>query len=355
MVHPAPTVSHRETLGFYLAMARATARAAALRAQRGPEHPAWPWSYELAMEALRVAVRDHYHVAVRVVRASASPVFPDLALRVRSERSRLADIAVESFAPRSVRAGAPTILYLHGGGYVTCSPASHRHVLARLAIVTGARCVAPDYRLAPEHPFPAALDDALACYRALTRESSGPLVVAGDSAGGGLCVSLMLKLRELGEPLPRAAVLLSPWVDLTLDHHTPGAAQARDYLVAGPMGVDGRRYAGAAGPSHPLVSPVYADLTGLPAMLVQTGGWELLHDQNVRFVERAREAGVHVVHEVEPGLLHGYACFPGVLPQARSAFASIARFVREHAFGVHGASLRASGADPRGSVPAEAP
>jgi acetyl esterase/lipase len=141
----------------------------------------------------------------------------------------------------------------------------------------------------------------------------------------------MLRLRDAGEPLPRAAVLLSPWVDLTLDAQTLSRDGAHDYLPAEQTASNALGYCGEVPAAHPLISPIYADLHGLPPLLVQTGGWELLREQNLRFVARARAAGVDVSHELSPGMLHAYACFSGVAPQGLRAIASAAEFLRANA------------------------
>jgi acetyl esterase/lipase len=222
------------------------------------------------------------------------------------------------------------LLYLHGGGYVTCSPATHRELIARLALATGARCVAPDYRLAPEHPFPAALEDALAVHAALlaTGVSSHALFIAGDSAGAGLALATLLKLRDQGLALPRAALLLSPWVDLSLDAQALSGHGPLDYLNAKMLTETAPKYAGLASLTDPLVSPIYADLTGLPPLLVQTGAWEVFCEQNARFVAKARAAGVDVRHEIEDGMLHVFPAFAGLLPEGRSALRSLGEYVR---------------------------
>jgi acetyl esterase/lipase len=201
-----------------------------------------------------------------------------------------------------------------------------------LAVASGARCIAPAYRLAPEHPFPAALDDALACYRELLRSTPPEqLFLAGDSAGGGLCLALMLRLRDAGEPLPRAAVLLSPWVDLTLDVDGLAGEGAHDYLPLEQTARNALGYCGAFSPTHPWISPVYGDLHGLPPWLVQTGEWELLREQNVRLVARARAAGVEVIHELSAGMLHAYPCFASVSPQGIQALVNAGEFIRSRA------------------------
>jgi monoterpene epsilon-lactone hydrolase len=179
------------------------------------------------------------------------------------------------------------------------------------------------------HPFPAAIDDALSAYYALLAEGveASTIFLAGDSAGGGLSVATLLSLRDAGAPLPRGAVLLSPWVDLAGTGETMLTNRVYDYL-AGDTVATAKLYAKEAGLSHPLVSPVYAELSGLPPLLVQSGDAEILFSENQRLVERARAAGVDVRHEIEPGMVHVFQGFAAVAPQGRAAIASIGRFVR---------------------------
>ncbi len=312
------------------AMAASVPFALARRAWRGPTHPTWPAAYELAMVAMRTAIRVDGRAACALLRDQVSPMPWSLAGRIELSRGRRSGVEVEIHRPRASVENGATLLYLHGGGFVTCSPASHRDVIARIAAGTGARCIVPRYRLAPEHPFPAALDDAAACYHALLEEGVTPssLFVAGDSSGAGLCISLLLKLRDSGVPLPRAAVLLSPWVDLSAGSEMLRNGGTHDYLAPEMMIAAAAQYAGGTSLAHPLISPIFADLEGLPPMLIQTGGWELLCEQHRRFVCAARSAGVVIRHEIEPGMLHAFTCFAGILPQGRRALTSVARYVR---------------------------
>jgi acetyl esterase/lipase len=326
----------RLTLGrvaFHAALAHSSVRALGRRALRGPRHPSWPLPFELAMALVRTSLHRDHDGAAKAVRQQVSPLSRGVRHAVNVAREQRAGVPVEVHTPRGFRPGDATLLYLHGGGYVTCSPASHRDLIARMALASGARCIAPDYRLAPEHPFPAALDDAIAVYRALLSAESSPdrLFLGGDSAGGGLALATMLRLRDAGEPLPRAAVLLSPWVDLSLSAEALAGLGPYDYLNAKMLLDAAPKYAGTHPLSHPLVSPLYADLHGLPPLLVQTGEWELFCQQNQRFVERARSHGVVVQHEIEPGMLHVFPAFAGLLPQGRAALRSLGQYVRSFA------------------------
>lgn len=225
------------------------------------------------------------------------------------------------------------ILYLHGGGYVGGSPMSHRGLTGELSRAAHARVLAIDYRLAPEHVFPAASDDAIAAYTWLLGQGVSParLAIAGDSAGGGLTVATLLALRERGLPQPAAAACLSPWVDLegqgeSLKTH----AHLDPMLTPSGIPVMARHYVGEAGDvRHPLVSPIYAELGGLAPLLVQVGGFEVLLDDAVRLVDRVRAAGGAAELEVWPGMVHVWQIFR-FLPEARRAVDRIGAFLRGH-------------------------
>lgn len=223
-----------------------------------------------------------------------------------------------------------TLLYLHGGGYVTGSPATHRALTGHLAARCGARVFAADYRLAPEYPFPAALDDAVAAWRGLRSEGleAGRIAIAGDSAGGGLAVATALRLRELGEPLPRALVLFSPWVDLTLERLS--AAPPGEVMLTLPWVREcAGSYVAGADARHPMISPIEADLGGLPPTLVQVGTDELLLPDSRRLCERLRAARVPVELSEFPGRWHVFQANAGVLADADRALEAVARFLRD--------------------------
>lgn len=226
-----------------------------------------------------------------------------------------------------------TLLYLHGGGYCIGSLHSHRQLAADLSRAAGLRVLLLDYRLAPEHPFPAAIEDATAAYRFLLDGGADPraLAIAGDSAGGGLTAATLLALRDAELPLPAAAALLSPWLDLTL---SGGSMTTR--AVADPMVQrDGLQrmaeaYLAGADPRAPLASPLFAELRHLPPLLVQVGTAETLLDDATRFAARARAAGVEVTLEVWDDMVHVWQAFAFVLPEARDANARIGAFLQGH-------------------------
>jgi epsilon-lactone hydrolase len=222
------------------------------------------------------------------------------------------------------------VLFLHGGGYVTGSPALYRHFTWRIAAAVRARVLAIDYRLAPEHPFPAALDDALTAYRWLLAGTANPqrTAVIGDSAGGGLALALLLKLRDDGLERPGAAVALSPWTDLALTGASLSLnAKSDPMLNVADARLFARSYLAGADPRNPHASPLYGNPAGLPPTLIHVGSDEILHDDAVRMAESLRAAGCLVQIEVWPRMPHGWHLFAPVLPEARSAIARIAAFV----------------------------
>jgi acetyl esterase/lipase len=218
------------------------------------------------------------------------------------------------------------LLYLHGGAYQIGSPATLRHLVALLSGVAQARALSLDYRLAPEHPFPAAVDDAAAAYRWLVAEGTDParIAVAGDSAGGGLALGTLVALRDAGEPMPAAAVLLSPWTDLALTGESLRTRAAVDMMVKpGSMHQTAAAYLAGEDPRHPYASPLYADLRGLPPLLIQVGDAEIILDDSTRVAARAREAGVDVTLEVWDEMPHVFHAFAGLLPESDQAIERI--------------------------------
>lgn len=241
-----------------------------------------------------------------------------------------AGISGEWVRARGPEQAALTVLYLHGGGYCTGSPVTHRAITGQLALRCGARVFAVDYRLAPEHAFPSAVDDAVAAYRGLLGQGSAPedIVIAGDSAGGGLSVAAALRSRELGIALPRALVLFSPWVDLSLAR-AQMPPQGEVMLTLPWMKECARAYVGRRDPLHPLASPIAADLRGLPPTLVQVGTDELLRTDSRRLHERLRAAGVASVLQEYPRRWHVFQACAGLLADADRALEEVAHFVRD--------------------------
>ena len=222
------------------------------------------------------------------------------------------------------------LLYLHGGGYVIGSPRSHRHLAAALARAARARALVLDYRLAPEHPFPAAVEDAVLAYRWLAEQGIRParLVIAGDSAGGGLTVATLVALRERGLALPAAGVCISPWVDLTCSAPSYAKNAAADPIVRPALVSEmARAYLAGADPRTPLAPPLYADLRGLPPLLIHVGSDEVLLDDAAGLAERARAAGVDAALEIAPRMVHVWHWFLPMLPEAQTAVDAIGAFI----------------------------
>jgi epsilon-lactone hydrolase len=225
---------------------------------------------------------------------------------------------------------APAMLfYLHGGGFIACSPRTHRPITAAFA-AWGFRVFAPDYRLAPEHPFPAAVEDAVASWRALRASAPGRMVVAGDSAGGTLALALMLALRDAGEALPDAAALFSPATDLAGTGASLRDNSRRDAIFRGDaLAHLAVAYLNGADPRAPLASPLYGDLAGLPPLLIHVGEREVLRDDSVRLAERARAASVHVELQVWPVVPHVWQFAHAFIPEARRSLTAAAAFLHQ--------------------------
>jgi len=225
------------------------------------------------------------------------------------------------------------VLYLHGGGYVLGSPTSHAGMASMMADLAQARVFVLDYRLAPETPFPGALEDAISAYKALLEKGEKPekIVIAGDSAGGGLAVALMVALKEGGVPLPAAGVCLSPWADLSFSGDSMQTnAKADSILCRQSLAWLGGQYLAGLAPNDPRVSPIFADLTGLPPLLIQVGSDEVLLDDAVRLNKVAKKAGVDSTLEVWNGQVHVWPLMSKLIPEARQALQGIGTFIKTH-------------------------
>jgi epsilon-lactone hydrolase len=229
--------------------------------------------------------------------------------------------------------GDRVLLFFHGGAYHLGSPARLRSVVARLSVAASARVLSAGYRLAPEDPFPAAVEDALTAYRWLIAGGTDArqVVISGDSSGGGLALAALVALREAGDPLPGAAVVMSPWTDLALAGESLRTRAAADVLLT-PEGAREAAdwYLAGQDPRHPHASPLYADLRGLPPILIQAGDAEILRDDSARFAVAAQAAGVDVTLEIWPEMPHVWHVFAGLLPEADQAIERIGAWLREH-------------------------
>ncbi|MCC5947562.1 MAG: alpha/beta hydrolase [Nitriliruptoraceae bacterium] len=262
---------------------------------------------------------------LRVQRADDAPVPSTWVTDERGLEGALAAPADEPW--RDVER---VVLHLHGGAYVLGSAATHRGLAAAMSRSARAAVLLPEYRLAPEHTFPAAADDAFETYRWLIdRVDPAHLAVSGDSAGGGLAAGLLVRVRDAGLPLPACFVGMSPWMDLAATGASMQELAAVDpWLTAELVVPAARAYAGEAALDDPRVSPLYAELAGLPPMLVHVGSDEILLDDATRFVARARAAGVDASVGRFTGLWHVFHAFP--VPEARQAVREIGGFIRRH-------------------------
>ena len=223
------------------------------------------------------------------------------------------------------------ILHLHGGGYVIGSINTHRALAAGLSRAAKARVLLIGYRLAPEHPHPAAVEDATAAYRWLLAQGLSPerIAIAGDSAGGGLTIATLVALRDAGEKLPAAGVCLSPWVDLEGIGDSMRTKAELDPMVKKDGLVQlATLYLGGKHPRTPLAAPLYADLSGLPPLLILAGTWETLLDDASRIAERARKAGVAVTYEPAEGMIHVWQLFASMLDEGQQSIERIGEYVR---------------------------
>lgn len=278
----------------------------------------------------QVKAKPTHLVDPKVLRANTDKIAPrktpkNLTLEVVSDGPAKG----EWHSPANAAPGR-TVLYFHGGGYVFGSPRSHRGLTFKLAEDSHAEVFSSDYRLAPEHPYPAAVEDAVAAYQFLLDQGRDPakLVVGGDSAGGGLSLALLLSCKERGLPMPAGAFLYSPWTDLAA---TGGSLEGnessdvmfkKDYLAKG-----ANRYMNGADPKTPLISPLYADLAGLPPMLSFVSSSEVLYDDTTRVHEKLLAAGVTSEMIVERGLAHVWPIFYPRFPEAARSIRQTAEFV----------------------------
>jgi acetyl esterase/lipase len=254
--------------------------------------------------------------------------FQSRGLRIEAEND---GVRGEWLTPARLHSPDAVLLYMHGGGYVACSARSHRPISAALAHLTGCRVFSLDYRLAPEHPFPAAVEDALAAVLWLTTTKGIPaknLALAGDSAGGGLAMATLVGLRERGMALPACVACIAPLVDLIGDYACTNPKSCAMFYPTDGLAF-ARIYLDGASPRSALASPLLADLKGMPPLLVQVADKELLFDDAVRLHQKASASGVDSRLHIYPGLPHDWHMFVGTVPEAREALREIADFVRE--------------------------
>lgn len=249
--------------------------------------------------------------------------------RTPGQPATLNGVAGEWLLPQTGDGGR-TLLYLHGGGYALGSPLSHRDMVGAIADAAHARAFVADYRLAPEYPFPAAVEDAVAAYQGLIEAGVDPakLCIAGDSAGGGLTVATLVALRDRKLPLPAGGICISPWADLTCASNSmTSMAEADPMLRPDALRWMAGLYLNGQDPKSPLASPVFADLAGLPPLLIQVGTEEALYDDAIALSRVAHEAGVDATLEVWEGMMHVWHLMAKLIPEGKQAIQAIGAFV----------------------------
>lgn len=301
------------------------------RMVRGPLRPSWDDNYETLAMILHHYAKRSTMLPLQIQRRAAEgfSVESDVIRKTSFESVDAGGVPAEWFRYEEDRE-RPVLLYLHGGGYSIGSIDSHRDLIARLCRSANVTGLALDYRLAPEHRFPAQLDDAMAAYRWLLDQGADPnrLILAGESAGGGLTMSTLVKLRDEGLPLPAGAVCISPWVDLEGLGQSMSDNEPFDYCSRQVLGAFAKRFVAADQMRNPLAAPLYADLSGLPPLLIQAGGAEVLLDDATRLARRAEDAGVDVELDVWDDMIHAWHVFGSFIPQSAEALTAIAGFVR---------------------------
>jgi monoterpene epsilon-lactone hydrolase len=290
-----------------------------------PAHEAYVASLPPGGATPEVRPSPQEFVAMRAMEAATPVVTPPGAVVTPVEAGGVPALWVQAAGALPKR----TILYLHGGGYIFLTAGRFTPVMAEIAKSADARCLGIDYRRAPEHPFPAPVDDAVAAYRWLLDQGTAPatIALAGDSAGGGLVIAALLAIRDAGLPTPAAGASVSPWTDLRVEG---GSAQAADdpVVTGKALKMMADTYLAGADPAHAYASPLYADLAGLPPLHVQVGTREALLDDARRFVARAREQGVDVTSLEHPDVAHMWIFYDVQMPEAQAAFQAIGEFVK---------------------------
>jgi len=314
---------------------RAILRATKLRRRmRGPLRPSWSAETEAYSRFLHHYSRRSLWIPLDWQRKALGSMVPAKPPRgVDFERFRIGSIGAAWLTPESADEDR-VLLYLHGGGYLLGSIDSHRHAVSRFAAAARMRTLLIDYRLAPEHPFPAGLEDAVTTWRWLLDQGVDPkrAAIAGESAGGGLTMATLLSLRDRGLPLPGAAAVLSPWVDLTLGGGTLTTNDRFDFVPRHVLADYAEKYANGTDRAHPMLSPALADLSGLPPLLIQAGEAETLLDDSRRLHERAIAAGTEATLTVFPNSIHAFMLMPH-MPHHGDAVAELGAHLRANTGG----------------------
>jgi acetyl esterase/lipase len=291
-------------------------------------------------------MRARFERLSRVSREATQRKFPKVVFADHAA----GEVAIESVC--AVESPARVVLYLHGGAFFMGSPASYRNRAMRVSYRCNAEVFVPDYRLAPEHPYPAAFDDVLAAWKFVKRfRPDAPIFVAGDSAGGGLSLSLLVRLRDLGAAMPDGAILLSPWTDLSVSGASVDGNRGKDlWFTRKHLEIWAGYYAAGADRRSPYVSPVFADVAGLPPLLLLVGQHELLLDDALRVRDAAASAGTDVLVHVGKGMQHDWPLTLPWLDESRLAWKAISDFVESRPAPPRAGSLRGSAPAPRGAA-----
>ena len=311
----------------------ATIRTLASRLRSGPLQPSWSFGFETTVEFLRSDWGGRWQGSVPEFRDELNTrYYPSKAVpKVTIESFKIAGCDAYWFTPPDVTAGK-VLLYLHGGSYMYCSAkTAHANLIAQLALGIGYKVAAIDYRLAPEHPYPAALEDALAAFEYLVESGYSPdnIVIAGDSAGGNLTLVTQLALRDKGVPQAKASVLISPWLDLKSESDSFNRNRAYDYGTREMLVYQAKLFAGSADVADPKLSPLNASFEGLAPVQIVYGTAELLHDECARFVKLARQAGVPVTETVLKEMPHNGPVFADFHPEGKRGVDEITAYIKE--------------------------
>ncbi|MEZ5008866.1 MAG: alpha/beta hydrolase [Chitinophagales bacterium] len=256
-------------------------------------------------------------------------VFTKFPRFVKSEKHEIAGLEAMSFYPKQMNKDR-VVLYLHGGAYCAGSVKTHKALIARIARASKCKAIGINYRLAPDYPYPAALEDALSAYNELLAQGHKNIFLAGDSAGGGLCMALMLKLKKQRKPMPKGATLISPWTDLAMTGESIRTKIYNDPLIDPKvLKYFAGLYIGEDSPTNPYISPLYGDLSQLPPILIQVGGNEVILDDSTRLAKKLKKNGCEVELEVWENMFHVWHYLGGVLPESKDAIDSIGSFVKD--------------------------
>jgi acetyl esterase/lipase len=314
------------------------------RRARGPLRPSWDEGFEAWATILHYYGPRSSALPLALQRRAAMAVIRSSRMRgMRYEEVDAGGVRAEWFRPDGADESR-VMLYLHGGGYSIGSIDVHREPVSRMARAAGIRALVPEYRLAPEHPFPSQLEDAVAAYRWLLESGYDPrrIVVGGESAGGGLTLSTLVALRDARVPLPAAAFCISPWTDLEMRGDSMISNARYDYVSREVLRDYAKRFVGKHDLRNPLAAPIHADLRGLPPLLLLVGGAEVLLDDGRGIAARAGAAGVSVTLEVEPDMIHAWPLFGPASPRSAASIERIGLYVREALHAVVGDVRRVS-------------